>query len=290
MSRNSLREHPIPEIAEYEPNLEFNDIRVEDIKIQTKKMRESKYMRQVDLDNSIAVALESLETNQDIMDKEIWNIREQSKHLMVWSGYQDDELEAIQNFLDTQRTVTEAAPIRTKSIKKRAELISFPQARPFLVPGYVKDQINVYCKETSMDFDGQGVFAKTDIQQDHFICSYRGDTEEHRENVTEKDCIGDTTFYDPQNHYYVIGNKVDSYGPNINDSSNYRQVNAQIRFSIPLGYAAVFATKRIKKDEEILTNYGIGYWAMANSQRTSKKREIPTIMSSKDNKKRNRQL
>jgi hypothetical protein len=290
MQFSNLPKHKAYEVAPYEENIEFIDVRVKDIQGMNQKIRESAYVRQVDLDNATVGALEALEDNQNLLDREIWNLREQQKMIKQWCGYQDDELEAIQLFFDSQRN-PDPAPmtVSSRNDKRRATLQTFPQARPSLVPGYIKDITNVYTKETNMDFNGQGVFANKDIQQDHFICSYRGDTEEHRESVSIKDCIGDSTFYDPYNHYYVIGNKVDSYGPNVNDTGNPSDVNCQIRFSPELGYAAVFATKHIKKDQEILTSYGTDYWNMASNSRTSKKK-VPTITSSTDNKKRKRQL
>jgi hypothetical protein len=48
----------------------------------------------VDFDNAFTGALEALEENQTMIDREIWKLQEESKMLNLWCGYQDDELEA----------------------------------------------------------------------------------------------------------------------------------------------------------------------------------------------------
>jgi hypothetical protein len=66
---------------------------------------------------------------------------------------------------------------------------------------------------------------------------------------------------------------VDYVGPNDNDSDDPDMINAQIRFSPSLGYAAVFATRKINGED---------YWKMSSPTTTSKRRISNAILKSQD--------
>jgi hypothetical protein len=138
-------------------------------------------------------------------------------------------------------------------------------SRPELIPGYDIQEPKVYIHLSQYIRDEIGLYSRIPILQGDWICSYDG-IMEYRATLEDKDAIGNATFYDPEAKVVCFGNKVISYGPNINQCPLGLKPNAQIYFDFNLGCMSVFACRSIRSHQEIYVDYGTKYWELKKAR------------------------
>jgi hypothetical protein len=148
--------------------------------------------------------------------------------------------------------------VRTFNSKIR-RITPINMARPDISPGYTPNVAKVHIHLATFDRMKVGVFANAPINAGDWICSYDG-IMEYRACLEDKDAVGNATFYDPEAKVVCFGNKVLSYGPNINQCPPSFEPNAVIYFDYDIGSMCVFATNYIRAHQEVYVNYGDQYW------------------------------
>jgi hypothetical protein len=126
----------------------------------------------------------------------------------------------------------------------------------------------VYATKSKIAGGGKGLFAKVAFQKGDFICTYGGKLIDPSDaKYTDPTYIAD---FEPGKGFKLVGdNEAGDMGHFANaihpDDKNLKQ-NARFNFTMKKtlpnlrGIFPLYAAEDIKKNEEIIVNYGVGYW------------------------------
>ena len=125
------------------------------------------------------------------------------------------------------------------------------------------------CLKYINDKIGYGVFAEEDISANEMVGEYTGELLSRKKvdalpSLAQADCVMYVgAFYQKdaiRDHLFVDAKKFGNFTRFINHSGNPNVDNFSVLGEDGLWHIPVFTIKPIKKDEQLLIDYGQGYW------------------------------
>ena len=233
------------------------------------------YYQNKNFKNRVNTKLEKLE-EQRISKIKIFKI------LLEALGMNDNDETKVMKFIDEkiENLSSENQSSRTNQKRKRKikinedELTQSEKRFLFAAEQIAKDKKNVKVAEsdflTSVGKNGQGLYAKKSFTKGEIICGYFGKmvpTADIEKNEYKSDYLIELGL--DENGVHMSVDSADSdidvsgYGKFVNDPIFENAINSYILVQAHADgneYIYMVATKGIKNGDEILCNYGVGYW------------------------------
>lgn len=245
----------------------------------SRKYRNSIYYRNKNLATSINKKLEKLEREKNIPSIDTFQFLLKAMDFVDNGENQtSNEAEAMKIFISNENNMdvvqTQQDDKRKRKIKQ-FELTQEQKRTEYARKTIKADEENVEVKESEFlknqnIYGALGLYVKKNFYPGNRICSYFGEmvrTEDVRKPEYKSDYLielgddenGVSMTVDASSSYVHSG-----YGKYINDPIFEDQINCRIDVYTNQNdnesYLGVYATRKVKKGEELLCNYGLEYW------------------------------